>query len=111
MAGKIGRIFGSGHLQRGWHPTASVGLLGSTAVAARLWALNTGELQRAWGIAGSQLGGLVRNFGTMTKPFHAGHAARGALLSAWMAKQGFSADDGIFDAEGGIFAVYGGGNG
>lgn len=111
VAGKIGRIFGSGHLQRGWHPTASVGLLGSTAVAARLWALKTGELQRAWGIAGSQLGSLVRNFGTMTKPFHAGHAARGALLSAWMAKQGFSADDGIFDAEGGIFAVYGGGNG
>ena len=25
VAGKIGRAFGPGHLQRGWHPTATVG--------------------------------------------------------------------------------------
>ena len=111
VAGKIGRIFGHGHLQSGWHPTASIGLLGSTAVAARLLALNVGELGCAWGLAGSQLGGLVRNFGTMTKSFHAGQAARGGLLSAWMAQQGFSADNTIFDGEGGIFAVYAGKDG
>jgi 2-methylcitrate dehydratase PrpD len=111
VAGKIGRIFGHGHLQRGWHPTASVGLLASTAVAARLWGLEVGQLERAWGLAGSQVGGLVRNFGTMTKPFHAGHAARGGLLSAWMAKQAFTADDAIFDDPGGIFAIYAGDDG
>jgi 2-methylcitrate dehydratase PrpD len=111
VAAKIGRMFGHGHLQRGWHPTASVGLLGSTAVAARLWGLDAGELARAWGLAGSQVGGLARNFGTMTKPFHAGHAARNGLLSAWMAKRGFTADDAIFDSPGGVFAVYGGDDG
>ncbi len=111
VAGKIGRIFGNGHLQRGWHPTASVGLLGSTAVVARLWGLEAGQIERAWGIAGSQVGGLARNFGTMTKPFHAGRAARGGLLSAWMAKQGFTADDAIFDDRGGILAVYAGADG
>ena len=111
VAGKIGRIFGHGHLQRGWHPTASVGLLGSTSVAARLWGLEAGQLERAWGLAGSQIGGLVRNFGTMTKPFHAGHAARSGLLSAWLAKQAFTADNAIFDEQGGIFAIYGGDDG
>ncbi len=111
VAAKIGRIFGNGHLQRGWHPTASVGLIGSTAVAARLWGLEATQLERAWGVAGSQVGGLVRNFGTMTKPFHAGHAARSGLFSAWMAKQGFTADNTIFDEPGGIFAIYAGGDG
>ena len=111
MAGKIGRIFGPGHLQRGWHPTALVGVLGATSVAARVWGLKAGQLERAWGLAGSQMGGLVRNFGTMTKPFHAGHAARSGLLSAWMAKQAFTADNAIFDEQGGIFAIYGGGDG
>jgi 2-methylcitrate dehydratase PrpD len=111
VAGKIGRILGSGHLQRGWHPTASVGLIGSTAVAARLWNLEASQLERAWGLAGSQIGGLVRNFGTMTKPFHAGHAARSGLLSVWMAKQGFTADNAIFDDQGGIFTIFAGGDG
>ena len=108
VAGKIGRISGSGHLQRGWHPTASVGLMGSTAVAARLWRLDTRQLECAWGLAASQLGGLVRNFGTMTKPFHAGHAARSGILSAWMAKQGFTADNNVFDDRGGVIAIYSG---
>jgi 2-methylcitrate dehydratase PrpD len=111
VAGKIGRMLGPGHLQRGWHPTASVGLIGSTAVAARLWGLEASQLERAWGLAGSQVGGLVRNFGTMTKPFHAGHAARSGLLSAWMAKQGFTADNAVFDDQGGVIAIYAGEDG
>jgi 2-methylcitrate dehydratase PrpD len=111
VAGKIGRAFGPGHLQRGWHPTATVGLLASTATAARLFALDASQLEFAWGVAGSQVSGLVRNFGTMTKPFHAGHAARGGILSVWMAKRGFTAADNIFDGEGGIFAVYAGADG
>jgi 2-methylcitrate dehydratase PrpD len=57
------------------------------------------------------MSGLVRNFGTMTKPFHAGHAARIAVLSVWMARQGFTADKAIFDGKNSVFDTYGGEDG
>lgn len=106
IAGKLARALGHGHFLRGWHTTATVGVLSSTAVAARLWGLDAAGLQRAWGLAASQMSGLVRNFGTMTKPFHAGHAARCGVLSAWMARQGFTADESIFDGAGGVLETY-----
>jgi 2-methylcitrate dehydratase PrpD len=75
-------------------------------VAARLHGLDADGLRRAWGLAASQMSGLVRNFGTMTKPFHAGHAARSGVLSAWMAKNGFTSHTEIFDARGGALDTY-----
>jgi 2-methylcitrate dehydratase PrpD len=111
VAGKIGRALGPGHLQRGWHPTATVGTFAATAAAARLWGLDAAGLRRAWGLAASQMSGLVRNFGTMTKPFHAGHAARSGVVSSWMACQGLTADESIFDGKGGVLETYRGGDG
>jgi 2-methylcitrate dehydratase PrpD len=111
VAGKLGRAIGGGHYMRGWHTTGTIGAFSSTAAAARLWGLSTPELQTAWGLTASQIGGLVRNFGTMTKPFHAGNAARIGVLSAWMAKQGFTADTSIFDGEKSFFTTYGGQDG
>ncbi|HEX6002758.1 MAG TPA: MmgE/PrpD family protein [Burkholderiales bacterium] len=111
VAGKIGRAFGPGHLQRGWHPTATVGIFGATTVAARLVGLDAEALRRAWGLAASQMGGLVRNFGTMAKPFHAGHAARCGVLAAWLAGEGYTSDGGILDGPGGVLEVYRGTDG
>ena len=111
IGGKIGRALGPGHLARGWHPTATVGIFAATVAAGRLMGLDVSGLCRAWGIAASQMGGLVRNFGTMTKPFHAGHAARCGVVSAWMARSGFTSDERIFDGKGGVLETYGGGNG
>jgi len=110
VAGKLGRATGPGHYFHGWHATATVGVFSATAVAARLWKLDTAQLQTAWGLAASQTSGLVRNFGTMTKPFHAGHAARTGMLSAWMAHHGFTAHTSIFDDKG-FFSTYGRGDG
>ena len=106
VAGKLGRALGHGHYLRGWHSTSTVGVLSATAVAARLYGLDAAGLQRAWGLAASQMSGLVRNFGTMTKPFHAGHAARCGVLSAWMAKNGFTSHEETFDAKGGALDTY-----
>jgi 2-methylcitrate dehydratase PrpD len=111
IAGKLGQAFGHGHYLRGWHSTATVGVFSSTAAAARLWGLDAAQLQTAWALAASQMSGLVRNFGTMTKPFHAGHAARTAVLCAWMAKEGFTADECIFDGEHSVLATYAGDDG
>ena len=107
IAGKIGRAFGHGMVRGGWHPTAIVGALASTAVAARLSGHDAETLQRAWGIAGSQLSGLVSNFGTMTKPFHAGHAARSGTVASWMAGAGLSSNSTILESDGGVFSTYG----
>jgi 2-methylcitrate dehydratase PrpD len=111
IAGKLGRAIGQGHYLRGWHSTATIGAFSATAVAARLWGLDAAQLQTAWGLAASQMSGLVRNFGTMTKPFHAGHAARTGVLSAWMARQGFTADTAMFEGERGVLDTYGGKDG
>ena len=106
IAGKLARALGHSHYLRGWHTTCTVGALSATAVAARLYGCDAGGLRRAWGLAASQMSGLVRNFGTMTKPFHAGHAARCGVLSAWMARNGFTADDAILDGRGGALDAY-----
>lgn len=108
VAGKLGRAVGSGHYMRGWHTTATIGAFSATAACARLWGLSVEQLQTAWGLAASQTAGLVANFGTMTKPFHAGNAARIGVLSAWMAKEGFTANTAIFDGEHSFFTAYGG---
>ncbi len=108
VGGKLGPAFGAAHYIKGWHSTATVGVFGATAVAARLWGLTVEQLQTAWGIAASQASGLIRNFGTMTKPFHAGHAARSAVMAAWLAKNGFTADSTIFDGKSNLFDTYAG---
>jgi len=111
IAGALGRAFGPGHLKRGWHPTATIGTLAATAAAARLAGLDAAGVAQAWGIAASQMSGLRRNFGTMTKPFHVGNAARTAVASVSLAKRGLTADGVIFDGDGGVLATYGGGDG
>ena len=108
VAGKLGRAFGEDHFLIGWHSTATIGLFASIAVAARLMGLSGPELQRAWGLGASQMSGLVRNFGTMTKPFHAGHTARNAIQTTWLVQHGLSADENIFDGHNNVIDTYSG---
>ena len=48
-------------------------------------------------VAASQGSGLIANFGSMTKPFHAGRAAHAGLLAARLAKQGFTASSEVLE--------------
>jgi 2-methylcitrate dehydratase PrpD len=111
VAGKLGRAMGQGHYLRGWHSTATIGAFSATAAASRVWSLDTAQVQTAFALAASQMSGLVRNFGTMTKPLHAGHAARTGVLCAWMARHGFTADGAIFDGERNVLDTYRGEDG
>ncbi len=111
VLGTLGQAVGNGHYLRGWHTTATVGAMGATAVAARLYGLSAEQLAIAWGLAASQVSGLVGNFGTMTKPFHAGHAARTGVESAELAKLGFTASANIFEGKENFFRTYGGEDG
>ena len=62
------------------------------------------------GLAASQASGLKANFGTMTKPFHAGHAAERGVLSARLARRGFTANPDAIDANQGLTQAAGDGH-
>ncbi|MFQ5831004.1 MAG: MmgE/PrpD family protein [Candidatus Methylomirabilia bacterium] len=104
----LGQAVNPAHYERGWHATSTLGTLGAAAAAARLLGLKVLETRHALGIAASQASGLKENFGTMTKPFHAGHAARSGLLSALLAREGFTASEIAVEGSQGWARVLGG---
>ena len=82
---------------KGWHPTSVFGPLGTAVAAAKLLRLDVKETMMALGLAGSQAAGIGQNFGTMTKPFHVGNAARSGIVSAMLARDGFTATQEILE--------------
>ena len=96
------------HYARGWHSTATIGVLGATAAAVRLWALDPLQTRHALGVAASLASGSRQNFGTMTKPLHAGTAARNAVFAVALARNGFTADPDQLEAPLGYFAMFDG---
>jgi 2-methylcitrate dehydratase PrpD len=97
------------HYEKGFHATGTLGTMGAAVAAARLLGLDAEQTRTALAIAASQAAGLKENFGTMTKPFHAGHAARSGVLSALLAREGFSASEQAIEGPQGYFAVLGAG--
>jgi 2-methylcitrate dehydratase PrpD len=95
------------HYVRGWHSTATFGSLGAAASVSWLLKLNTEQVKNALGIAASLAGGLRQNFGTMTKPLHAGKAAANGIQAAFLAQAGFTADEKIIEAPLGFARVFG----
>lgn len=95
----------------GWHPTGPLGSLGAAAGAARLFGLNETQTTSAIAIAASQASGLRENFGTMTKPFHAGHAAQAGVLAAMLAQEGYTASATAIEGRFGFMHAFSGGRG
>lgn len=86
-----------------FHPTGTCGVFGSAAACGKLQNLDWDQLARAIGIAASQASGLRENFGTMTKPFTAGHAAESGLVATSLAALGWTASQQILEAPLGFF--------
>jgi 2-methylcitrate dehydratase PrpD len=107
----IGRRVGNGHYHRGWHATGTYGAFVAAAAAARLHRLTRDQTAAALSLAGSQSGGMQRNFGTMAKPCHAGFAATAGLRAVRLAKAGVDAAADIFAGPTGFAALYGTGDG
>src|SRR5262245_50731306 len=97
------------HYQSGFHSTATMGGLGAAMAAGKILRLNEEELIRTLGIAASMASGLRENFGTMTKPLHAGRAAENGVNSALLARDGFTAATNILEARRGFFHAMAGG--
>jgi 2-methylcitrate dehydratase PrpD len=75
---------------RSWHPTGVFGPLAAAAACASLRALSVEQTVHALAIAASQSAGLIANFGSMTKPYHAGRAANAGVMATRLAQQGFT---------------------
>ena len=99
---RVGNAMYPDHYDRGWHITGSTGTLGAAAACARLLGLDAHKTAMALGIAASQPVGMREQFGTMTKPFHPGGAARAGLMSALLASKGFTASPKALEAPRGM---------
>lgn len=97
------------HYNDGFHSTGTVGALGAVAAAGKLLELDESQMRIAFGIAAPLGGGYRENFGTMTKPLHAGIAASAGVTAAWLAREGFTASDSILEAARGFFSAAAGG--
>jgi 2-methylcitrate dehydratase PrpD len=106
---KIAEAINPRHYQSGFHATATCGTFAAAAASARLLGLNAEQTARALSIAGSQSAGLRENFGTMTKPFHAGRSSESGVAAAQFASYGWTATDKILEAPRGFFSAGGGG--
>ena len=84
-------------MQRGFHSTAVVGRLASTAACAKLLKLDQEQTITALGIAGSMSSGLIHNFGTMTKPLHAGMSCRDGVTAVQLAQRGLTSGDQVIE--------------
>ena len=105
---RIGSAVNVYHYRKGWHPTATLGVFGAAAASARLLNLDVQRTATALAIAASLSSGIKANFGTMTKPLHAGHCSRNGLYAALMAKEGFTASDEAFEHPHGFFELFNG---
>lgn len=106
---KIAEAINPRHYQDGFHATATCGTFAAAAASAKLLGLSVETTAQALAIAGSQSAGLRENFGTMTKPFHAGRASESGVAAAQFAASGWTATDRILEAPRGFFHAAGGG--
>lgn len=109
VACKIAEAINPEHYQRGFHSTGTIGAFGAFAAVAKILHLKEVEAIRGIGIVASLASGLRGNFGTMTKPLHAGRAAENGVLAARLAQKGFTATPDILDSRWGFFTILGNG--
>jgi 2-methylcitrate dehydratase PrpD len=87
---KLGRAVNPAHYEIGWHATATLGVFGAAAAAAKLLGLPAEQTAHALAVAASMASGIKANFGTDCKPLHVGHAARCGVEAALLAQAGFT---------------------
>ena len=95
---KIAEAISPRHYDDGFHTTGTIGSFGSTAACAKLLGLNAQQIAFAFGVAATAAGGLRANFGSMSKPFQAGHAAENGVVATDLAALGWTAAPDVFEA-------------
>ncbi len=92
--------------RRGWHTTGIIGAFGSAAAAAKLLELPAEQIVNAFGMAGTQSGGLWAFLaeGATCKKLHPARAALNGVSACLLAKSGMTGPAHILDAkDGGLY--------
>jgi len=105
---RIARGVNFHHYEKGWHPTATLGVFGATAACAKLLGLSVEKTARALALAATFSSGLKANFGTMTKPLHVGQSARNGLYAALLASEDFTSSTDAIEHRQGFLRVFNG---
>ena len=105
---RIGRAVHLHHYEKGWHPTATLGVFGSAAACAKLLGLDAERVAVALSIAASFSSGVKANFGSMVKPLHVGHCARNGMYAALLAREGFSSGADVLEHKQGFLNLFNG---
>jgi 2-methylcitrate dehydratase PrpD len=92
--------------EKGWHPTAVRGAVAAAAACAKLRRLSPQKCQTALAIAASMAGGLVANFGSLTKCFQVGRAAQSGVIAAQLADAGLTASPDALEHQSGFLAAF-----
>jgi len=105
---RLGQVFRGSQFYHGVHPTSLCGVFGAAAAACVAMGLGRDTFVNALGIAGTQASGLTewRTAGTWIKRLHPGRAAQTGVLSARLARHGFTGPATIFEGKGGFFRAY-----
>jgi 2-methylcitrate dehydratase PrpD len=97
---------------RHFHPTAVAGTFGAAAAAGKLHGLGEDQLVHAFGIGGSQAGGIIEYLadGSWTKRLHAGWAAHAGVVGSLLARSGFTGPATVFEGTHGLYQAFAGGH-
>lgn len=105
ICGLLGKLLCPELNKRGWHSTQMIGAIAAAAASACLIGLDEKETVNALGIAASEASGIKANYGTMTKPLHAGRACAKGIMAARLAADGFTASPEAFEGSAGFIAA------
>lgn len=105
---RVGMAMDRAHAEKGWHGTQTIGVIAAAAACARLLGLDAGGIKNALSLAVSMAAGPKVQFGTDTKPVHAGLAAQGGVLAASLAASGVTGSDRALEGPHGFGALYAG---
>ena len=96
------------HYQRGFHPSATAGVFGAAAAAARIFRLDPATTASAFGIALSQSAGSLQFLanGAWTKRFQVGWAAMSGFFAATLAREGFKGATAAIEGRYGFLRAY-----
>ncbi len=101
------RHAGIGPGARGWHPTGALGSFAAAAAVSRALDLDLAGTTAAIGLGAGSCGALMRDGGTMAKPYRPGHVASAGIVAALLAKHGATADDAIIEGNTGLLDAIG----
>ncbi len=102
IATRVGQGLNPFHRNRGWHATSTVGAIGAAIACGHLIGLNATQMRHCLNMSTSYAGGFMSQFGSMTKPLHAGKAAEAGVICATLAEAGMTAGKETFDGPTGM---------